>query len=271
MLNKMKQLGKTARRTLKYQIRDLLNRKNIFEETSYRDILDTIRNQGYYVAEGYYSPEKCTELRDEIDYLIEEFRDDIFIDDQASDHRIFGADRVSDRIREFYTDSFILEIAELYHKAEILNFCTMANKVIYQADNLGSGGGWHRDTIHQRQFKSILYLSDVEEEQGAFQYLPGTHSLISPFQVIWEHDQDYGHTRFTEEEIESIFEDGTQTCKTLTGKAGTMILVDTSGIHRGRPIKSGTRYALTNYIYATHALDDFTANKLEKLCVVHPS
>ena len=37
--------------------------------------------------------------------------------------------------------------------------------------------------------------------------------------------------------------------KIITGKAGTLIIVDTSLIHRGRPLKNGKRYALTNYYY----------------------
>ena len=35
--------------------------------------------------------------------------------------------------------------------------------------------------------------------------------------------------------------------KTILGTAGTLILVDTSLIHRGSPLLSGKRYALTNY------------------------
>jgi hypothetical protein len=34
-------------------------------------------------------------------------------------------------------------------------------------------------------------------------------------------------------------------------------LVDTRGIHRGMPIKTGNRYALTNYFSALHRKDDF--------------
>ena len=38
-------------------------------------------------------------------------------------------------------------------------------------------------------------------------------------------------------------------------KAGTLILVDTSSIHRGMPIIAGVRYALTNYFYPKRLID----------------
>ena len=44
---------------------------------------------------------------------------------------------------------------------------------------------------------------------------------------------------------------------TFTAKAGTLILFDSSTIHRGAPITAGTRYALTNYYYPpSHITDD---------------
>lgn len=36
---------------------------------------------------------------------------------------------------------------------------------------------------------------------------------------------------------------------TLLGKKGTLLLLDTSLIHRGSPLRMSERYALTNYLY----------------------
>ena len=33
----------------------------------------------------------------------------------------------------------------------------------------------------------------------------------------------------------------------ITGKAGTLVMFNTNAIHRGKPVKGGVRYALTNY------------------------
>ena len=55
--------------------------------------------------------------------------------------------------------------------------------------------------------------------------------------------------RFNQKTVEKIIKDEPERLKTLTGKAGTVVLVDTSTIHRGTPLKNGVRYALTNYFF----------------------
>jgi hypothetical protein len=50
--------------------------------------------------------------------------------------------------------------------------------------------------------------------------------------------------------------------KTFFAPAGSLILVDTRGIHRGRPLyKNGERYALTNYYWHK----DFPPLHIQKL------
>ncbi len=57
---------------------------------------------------------------------------------------------------------------------------------------------------------------------------------------------------FLQEKVDKIIENDPDRLKTLTGKAGTLVLVDTSIIHRGIPVKNGIRYALTNYFLKNH-------------------
>ena len=54
--------------------------------------------------------------------------------------------------------------------------------------------------------------------------------------------------RFTEEEISQLNQSNKLT---VTAKAGTLLVADTRGIHRGQPIEQGERYALTVYSWAT--------------------
>ena len=53
--------------------------------------------------------------------------------------------------------------------------------------------------------------------------------------------------------------------KTLEGKAGTLILVDTSMIHRGKPLNHGSRYAITNYYYPYFSIDSMKNHFLPKV------
>ena len=53
---------------------------------------------------------------------------------------------------------------------------TMANKVSYIKNNEGSGGGWHKDAYYT-QFKSILYLTDVNNENGPFELIRNSNKI----------------------------------------------------------------------------------------------
>ena len=67
---------------------------------------------------------------------------------------------------------------------------TKANKVKYNKNNLGSGGGWHRDDFNF-QFKAILYLNDVSMDNGPFQLIENSNGLINIIKDIgfdWHSD-----------------------------------------------------------------------------------
>jgi len=54
-------------------------------------------------------------------------------------------------------------------------------------------------------------------------------------------------TRLTQDTIKPLLESDPERLKTFEAKKGSVILVDTSGIHRGAPVQDGERYALFNY------------------------
>jgi hypothetical protein len=62
------------------------------------------------------------------------------------------------------------------------------------------------------------------------------------------------NTRFTVEEINELIKKDPERLLTFTAKAGTLLFVDTSLLHRGAPIKKGSRYALTNYYYPSYLM-----------------
>lgn len=267
MANKLTRMSKTAKDIAKKQLKGIQNRKPAnAEDTNQKRIATELRQRGYSIIPEYYSQEQCNQVRQEIDRIIETFPDTVHRDDTDSDNRIYGAERVSDLIMPFHNDSFLHQLSQLYLNYNVLNMFTLANRVKTRENNLGSGGGWHRDTVHERQFKTILYLNDVTETTGAFQYMLGSHSLISPIQLIYQYDLNYKKTRFTEEEIQQIEHNG-QEIDTLTGAAGTLIIVDTSGIHRGMPIQEGTRYALTNYFFPEHVITEGLQEKFGSLFI----
>ena len=132
--------------------------------------------------------------------------------------------------------------------------------------NQGSGEGWHRDAF-MRQFKAILYLSDVGPDNGPFQFVKDSYRPRQVLRDIWKGGLRYMQNRLSEPEVERILMGSPDRLCTYTAKAGTLILVDTSSIHRGMPIENGTRYALTNYYFL---LQDIGAAMFEKFKVLAP-
>lgn len=88
---------------------------------------------------------------------------------------------------------------------------------------------WHRDPEDKRQCKMFLYLSDVDEHAGPFTYMRrstwgktwGNHFCQKPPKGCYPED---GAVEKIIPEKEKII---------CTGKAGTIIFCDTTGIHRG--------------------------------------
>ncbi len=88
---------------------------------------------------------------------------------------------------------------------------------------------WHRDFDDAHLLKVFLYLTDVDELTGPFEYVAGSqpggaHGSLRPWVPMIR-------GRVTEEELASSVP--AADVKTLTGPKGTMIFCNTSGLHRG--------------------------------------
>ena len=93
---------------------------------------------------------------------------------------------------------------------------------------------WHSDAEDRRIIKIIIYLNDVEEKTGPFEYIP--RSLTSLFS--WNYFQLYyklwksGYMGIDDEEVKPVIPKSAW--KSCPGPAGTVILVDTKNtLHHG--------------------------------------
>jgi hypothetical protein len=94
---------------------------------------------------------------------------------------------------------------------------------------------WHRDYDDYVCLKLFLYLSDVGPQSGPFTYAPGTH----PHGTRQIEQAD----RLSDEEMARIIpEEDWVVC---TGKAGTVVLADTCGYHKGGKPSEGERLLWT--------------------------
>ncbi|MBL7835050.1 MAG: phytanoyl-CoA dioxygenase family protein [Cyclobacteriaceae bacterium] len=207
-----------------------------------------IKERGFAIVPGFLSAQDCETIKAWMEHTLST-NPKIWKDSVESDHRIFFANTASPQVNAFYTHEMITNVLSTYEKTTEHAGFTLANKVVYKANNPGSGGGWHRDFVKRKQTKAIVYLNDVSEKNGPFQFIAGTHLFKKIVHYQREFGFKYNQFRFADLDIEKIVSRYPELLYTATGKAGSLILVDTRGIHRGKPIEEGIRYALTNYYW----------------------
>lgn len=220
----------------------------------------SLEGEGYGIIEGFATPERCAEYRAEIDRAFAELPEYVRV---QSDERMFGIEHASASIAEFANDEELRSTAETHWREPGKTMATLGARLEVRPGGRGSGEGWHRDSYF-RQFKAILYLSDVEADNGPFQLIRGSHTLGSLLRDGVVAGLGYRQTRFADAQVEALVAEQPSRLLTVTGKAGTLIVVNTCAIHRGKPIVSGRRYALTNYYMPDRMI---TPRRLEQL---HP-
>jgi hypothetical protein len=226
---------------IKYVVNSSLFRLN--EDA--KDIYNQLEDKGFFMIENFITPERCALLRAELDEL--STRDYVWKDAVDSDRRVFAIDRVSDKYKDLFNTPLLTALYKKHIDQYNQHQFIMANRIEFKEGNIGSGGGWHRDSINRRQLKFIMYLNDVNERNGYFQYMPGTHKVSQKLKINRLLGKKLGAYRYTDEDISKLIDAGYQTADFI-GKMGTLIIVDTSGIHRGNPLKEGMRYAATQYL-----------------------
>lgn len=224
-----------------------------------REIINLLFKNGFAVIKDFLSSKDCDYIIKKIDSTIKDHPNKIWQDQQGSDKRIFGAELIDQKIMDFFKDGLMHSIGEAYCGCKLKNIMTMANRVKYLENNLGSGGGWHKDA-YRRQFKSLLYLQKVDSSNGPFQLIKNSNKIFNTLINLIKLNEGYPNTRFENEEIIKNFNE--DEIVTLEGEVGTLILFDPALIHRGAPILKSARYAITNYYEsvqnADNALGHFT-------------
>ena len=212
-----------------------------------RELLEEIKKNGFIVMPEFFDKEFCQACMKEMDQMYENKKEFVHEDDYG-DSRIFGAEELSENIKKFYEHPLLNKLANTYSAVATCCGFTLAGRIKATGNEYGSGGPWHRDSYF-RQFKSLLYLTDVNENNGPFQIISGSHKHEQIMEDSKSGDLESMQCTFPQETVEKILKDDPSRLNTLTAKAGTVVLVDTSAIHRGTPLKEGIRYALTNYFF----------------------
>lgn len=220
------------------------------------DLVRQVEENGVVAVPAYWSREKCAAGRLAFERTLREETASVQIYSGGSDQRLYGMESADPLFADFHNDPFLKAFGELVGGLELYNFATLGGYITASPGNTGSGDGWHRDA-HGFQFKAILYLSETAPENGPFQYLIGSHrrwrvAIDTALGNLPEAPQ----TRYDNDGIERAVTRLNLTMQSFPAPAGTLLLVNTAGIHRGIPLECGQRYALTNYYYPPRQIDE---------------
>ncbi len=110
---------------------------------------------------------------------------------------------------------------------------------------------WHRDPQEKRMIKAFIYLSDVDEGCGPFTYVERS-TYGKAYGALFPQHPPLGSYP-PEGAVEQSVDAGD--VRTMTGKAGTVIFCDTTGLHRGGYATKGERLMFTAFFPAPSYID----------------
>ena len=215
-------------------------KKKTFED----DMMESLYSKGYYM---------CHENDIDYDNLGSIVKKSIqkYFPSQTGDTRLYGIDDENLIIKQNFhkiINNHKYRIKNISTIKKLYLHCTMGG-FLQNAEKASSGGGWHRDH-HFELFKVMIYLSDVDRNNGPFSYIEKSHSKINQFLSLLIFKLFSNNTtRYSNILIKIICNIFNYKKKVFTGKKGTCIVFNSSGLHRGLEIKNGERIALTAYIY----------------------
>ena len=127
----------------------------------------------------------------------------------------------------------------------------------------------HRDRDDFRFCKLFVYLTDVKIDNGPHTFLPGSHTVegIEKLFKARNIQSDQIQKVFKNDSRESsdwIRDQFTSNILEITGKRGSMFLVNTFGYHCGKPPRQGSRLVF-QVVYAQQAYN----RRIERLSQTH--
>ncbi len=223
-----------------------------------KEILKEIQQNGYSIIDNFLSKEECSSIIDEINLFCETRFEDVTLFEDF-DSRIYGFNKASTKVDSFLKNQRLINILGKYAENKKLTFSfTLGQKTNFKKNNPGSGLGWHIDHTVLKYPKALIYLADVNLDNGPFQYVKGTNKLINKILIRLKNNYNFDKGKFTNEQVEEIIKKNNYILKTFCLKAGSLILFDGNGIHRGSPLNLAKRFSLTNYYYfSTTGGDNF--------------
>lgn len=253
---------------LKLYIADILWKlpRNNCVDSELEDVLNRLMIDGCCTIDNFLSEDLVEHFVQRAGHLYDKYDRHVSYESNGSDKRLYGVDQLD---KSFLLEKQLAFANKVHSEFEFCNnkaYFQMLGKISFSDGNLGSGSGWHRDSPFTHQFKVIIYLSDVGEENGPFEYVKTSHLNQSILNTAKNLAIGLDEYRFSCEQIIQMEHEGVIPQRTtIVGKKGTLLIADTRGLHRGRPLTGGQRMAITRYYFPWRVPVRF--NKLYPLTV----
>lgn len=211
-----------------------------------------LKKEGYLVFNEAYPIDFCNSIIQFIDQY--QKTHNIEKNYAGTELRIWGAQNEHPLLSRFFEDSnhVISSILDKIIKGKTL--LAIRNKSLSINDLSSRIRRWHIDSFFT-QYKIFLFLNDTTELSGPFEFIPNTHQKLFKFRMLCQgnyfnffqlKNSKRLYQELNEDLIEKLIRSGYYP-EPMICKAGTLLIIDTSSIHRARPCIQDQRYALTSY------------------------
>lgn len=228
-----------------------------------RKVLNSLREDGFYKFETLLSPQICDDITNfalstPCKPRLAGYDKRIIYDRNNLIANLYDFDAQSmlenPSIQQIVTDESMLKIAREFLGPSVrLQNVSMwwSNADFHNVSKDGAAQMYHVDMDTIKWLNFFFYLVDVDNHNGPHVYIRRSHRQ-APKSVY----RDY---RITDEEIAQAFKP--QDIVELTGQRGTVLTVDTLGLHKGKALEKGERLMLT----VRFAVNNFGAGGPQKV------
>ncbi|BBD57811.1 hypothetical protein NIES2109_05790 [Nostoc sp. HK-01] len=231
MLNKLKDKMEALNSELAYRIKLWQYAPNLPAlEPSDRTIVDTLKQEGIYITTlGDLGFDSTPQLLDAAHSLLPSIGQGNYTDSSQNYPEIYTVTHLAN----FYnwgSEKRLLNILEHYIGLPVAYHGVQIRKDFLNTSQF-STMLWHRDSEDRRIIKIIIYLNDVEAENGPFEYVPASFTSIYNPNFYRLYYKIY-NTGIDDKSLNTIVPKSAW--KSCTGPAGTVIIVDTQRLlHHG--------------------------------------
>lgn len=219
-----------------------------------REIVSTLRKQGYYVFKGQLSEQLCDRL---LEFATSQPAMLRRMDDQdvaKSFSKIYRRDKV-DAVRYDFATSDLLANADVQKLLADFSFAALAQDYLGSRPVIDVLAMWwhtaysdkpdsqaaqffHFDMDRPKWLKVFIYLTDVSADNGPHSFVAGSHATGAiPDNLLRK-----GYARLTDEEVGATF--AKESIIEFSAPRGTIIVEDTRGLHKGKHVHVGDRLLL---------------------------